>query len=251
MLALRCAHARSRAGGEACCEPHKAELPCVGAALHLVAQLHHGWPQQRAGQQKLCLVRHMPVDAVPQLCLVCHMPMGAVLGASHACGRCITRAACVIGRSYMWLVGHTLVVGVSHVSHMWLICNMCDWYVTQLCLTCCTPAGGGKEAAKGTEQRVQQGQAAVGGGRQEALLAGQVRVPSVPMLLPVLIDQAHGGAARLISVTVLHPCLDLRYDEEDADISLQIGADGSIEAERAAQQQAEMKRKLQLGGWDS
>jgi len=39
-----------------------------------------------------------------------------------------------------------------------------------------------------------------------------------------------------------------KYDEEDADISLQIGADGSIEAERAAQQQAEMKRKLQLGG---
>ncbi|KAF5836904.1 SART-1 protein [Dunaliella salina] len=39
-----------------------------------------------------------------------------------------------------------------------------------------------------------------------------------------------------------------KYDEEDADISLQIGADGSIEAERAAQQQAEMKRKLQQGG---
>jgi hypothetical protein len=39
----------------------------------------------------------------------------------------------------------------------------------------------------------------------------------------------------------------LRYDEEDADISLQIGVDGSIEAERAKQQQAEMKRKLQMG----
>jgi len=43
-------------------------------------------------------------------------------------------------------------------------------------------------------------------------------------------------------------CRLFRYDEEDADISMQIGADGSIEAERAAQQQADMKRKLQLGG---
>ena len=38
-----------------------------------------------------------------------------------------------------------------------------------------------------------------------------------------------------------------RYDEEDADISLQIGADGSIEAERAARQQEDVKRKLQQG----